>query len=396
MKVAVIHNVRRSGATRRLRGTFDFLQSQPGLDVREFSLADAADHQAIAPLAPRPLRPPLRYLDQRSLIRAWLQISEAVNDWRPDVALAYACDELAAAPPALRTLTAPSLYYADFYGAYYGGESRGADYGPAVRTKPTSAARVLYGPLWASQRRDDREAIAAASSVATNSDYTARAIAAVYGRSATVIAPGVAAVFAPDRSPDTQVNRFDQGWGWVLSVGSLIPSKGHDLAIETMAAARLAVPLIVVAPRDDLAERSRLRALAAHERVSLDIRIGISDAELVHLYRSALATLYLARAEPPGSVSLESQACGTPVVVAAEGGLGDTVRPNVTGFAVPRRAAKAAEALRVIGEPGRRIAMGRAAAAVPVTRVGDSGRLMLAALTELVERTRSHGPSVSA
>lgn len=388
MKVAVIHNVRRSGATRRLRGTFDFLQSQPGLDVREFSLAGAADHQAIAPLAPRPLRPPLRYLDQRSLIRAWLQISEAANDWRPDVALAYACDELAAAPPALRTLSAPSLYYGD--------ESRGAHYGPAVRPKPTAAARVLYGPLWASRRRDDREAIAAASSLATNSGYTARAIAAVYGRSARVIPPGVAAVFAPNRSRDAQVNRFDQGWGWVLSVGSLIPSKGHDLAIETMAAARLALPLIVVAPRDDLAERSRLRALAAHERVSLDIRIGISDAELVQLYRSALATLYLARAEPPGSVSLESQACGTPVVVAAEGGLGDTVRPNVTGFAVPRRAAKAAEALRVIGEPGRRIAMGRAAAAAPVTRFGDSGRLMLAALTELVERTRSHGPSVSA
>jgi glycosyltransferase involved in cell wall biosynthesis len=346
----------------------------------------------------------LRYLDQRSLVRAWLQIGQAANDWHPDVTLAYSCDELRAAPPALRTLTAPCLYYGDYsgdYGGDYGGDYSGVELsrvgsGPAARAGSTAAARLLYGPLWASQRRDDRAAIAAASALATSSDHTARAIAATYQRSATVIAPGVAGAFAPDHSRGAQVNGFDRGWGCVLSVGSLMPSKGHDLAIETMAAARLALPLIVVAPRDDLAERSRLRALAAHERVSLDIRIGISDAELAHLYRSALATLYLARAKSPGLVSLESQACGTPVVVAAEGGLGDTVRPNVTGFAVPRHPGKAAEALRVIGEPGRRIAMGRAAAAVPVTRDGDSGRMVLAALADVVDRTRSRRPSVPA
>jgi glycosyltransferase involved in cell wall biosynthesis len=324
-------------------------------------------------------------------VRGWRQLGEAASDWRPDVALVFACDELRAAPPALRTLTAPSLYYCD----HCWPDPRRADYGPPTRRNSPSAG-VLHGPLGASRRRDDREAVAAAWAVAANSGYTARAVAAAYGRSATVIAPAVAAVFAPDRSRGADLTRFDGGWGSVLSVGSLLPSKGHDLAIETMAAARVALPLIVVAPRDDLAEHSRLRALAARERVALDIRIGIGDEELARLYRSSLATLCLARAEPIGLASLESQACGTPVVVAAEGGLGDTVRPNVTGFAVPRQAAKAAEALRVISEPGRRIAMGRAAAAAPVARDADSGRLMLAALTELAERTRSHGPSVSA
>jgi len=45
------------------------------------------------------------------------------------------------------------------------------------------------------QRRSDRRAIAAADELVTNSQFTAAAIQAAYGRAATVVTPGVAPAF---------------------------------------------------------------------------------------------------------------------------------------------------------------------------------------------------------
>jgi len=53
----------------------------------------------------------------------------------------------------------------------------------------------------------------------TNSRFTAAAIQTAYGRAATVVTPGVAAAFqAHPQAPEAS--------GYVLSVGSLIRSKG--------------------------------------------------------------------------------------------------------------------------------------------------------------------------
>jgi glycosyltransferase involved in cell wall biosynthesis len=83
--------------------------------------------------------------------------------------------------------------------------------------------------------------------------------------------------------------------------------------------------------------------------VALDIRTGISDVELRALYDGAVSTLYLAREEPLGLASLEAQACGSPVVVADDGGLPETMIAGETGWTVGREdtedAARAIDAL---------------------------------------------------
>ncbi len=123
---------------------------------------------------------------------------------------------------------------------------------------------------------------------------------------------------------------------YLLSVGKLIPTKGHDLAITAAGRAGLNVPLVIASHASDPEEEARLYGLAGDAGVELTIRVGVSDEKLVELYQNALVTLYLALAEPFGLVSIEAQACGCPVIVSNEGGLPETIINGTTGWAVPR------------------------------------------------------------
>ena len=102
-------------------------------------------------------------------------------------------------------------------------------------------------------------------------------------------------------------------------------------------------------------------ALAHECGVELEIRVGVGDQELVEAYAGAHATLYLAKREPLGLVSLEAQAAGSPVIVAAEGGLPETILEGRTGWAVPRTASAVAAKLDELERPGVRETMSAAA-----------------------------------
>jgi glycosyltransferase involved in cell wall biosynthesis len=404
VRIAVVHNLRAGGAARRLSGMVAALHARPEVTLRQFTLSGAVDvthvlpepdlpdaagrreltgvrhtpvrhatvrHGPVADAAPRWLRPPLRYTDFIRLERAWRALAGVVEDWRPDAVFVNPCGLSHAAPAALRWLAAPSVLYCD--------EPRRVDYERAARSSTNPATRTLYGPLRAAMRRSDRGAVSSASVIATNSAFTAAAIRVAYRRSARVVAPGVADVFTPTPSAARRSH--------LLSVGALIPAKGHELAVRAAGLSGLRLPVVVVAPRPDEAQERRLRRAADEVGVELVVRIGVPDAELVELYRHAYATLYLARAEPLGLVSLESQACGTPVIVSAEGGLAGTVDEGVTGFRVARDATAAAGRLADMAAGDRQRWMSAACAATPAVRQSGAALAILALLDE-VSRTR--------
>jgi glycosyltransferase involved in cell wall biosynthesis len=389
VKIAVIHNLRRGGAHRRLGEHVRHL----GTDVVEVTLATAApvtddpvvvDYEPAAPGTPRPFRPPLRYRDLAGLRRAWEEVAAAVGQVRPEVVYANPCRFLQA-PPALLALRLPAVYFCD--------EPRRVDYEREAAESRSARTRLLYRPLYAAERRLDRAAVAASDRVVTNSRYTAAAIERCYGRAADVLPLGVSDAFrASPRLPRH-----------LLSVGSLIPDKGHELVLRAAALTTPRWPVVVVTPRDDPVERTRLERCAAALDVPLAVRIGISDEDLAHAYREAFATLYLARAEPLGLVSLEAQACGSPVVVAAEGGLPETVVEGETGFVVAREPGAVADRLEALADGGMRARIAHAAgqwgASHSWSRSAAALRLLLEAACEegnpqpdrahAVSRTRS-------
>jgi glycosyltransferase involved in cell wall biosynthesis len=353
MRIAVVHNLVRGGAHRRLTEQVAALDA----DVVEFTTSVATPVTArpfVVPLdiaAPRLtplLRPPQRLLDLRRLRTAWLTLGELADRAGPDVIFANPDSVLRGAVP-VGARSTPVLRYCD--------EPRRIDYEPELRASLNPRTRKLYALLRRAERRLDRSAIAAADAVATNSRYTAGRILAAYGRPAQVLPCGVPDRMTPD--PYAQPRHL-------LSVGSLIPGKGHDLVIEAAALSGLGLPVVIVAHHGEPAEEDRLHTIARRNGVQLRIRTGISDDDLVGLYQTAFTTLYLAAAEPLGLASIEAQACGSPVVVAGEGGLPETVAP-FAGLVVPRSSTAAGRALADLAGGGRREQLASAARATAST-----------------------------
>ena len=196
-----------------------------------------------------------------------------------------------------------------------------------------------------------------------------------------VIAPGVNhALFAPP--PGGMAGREAAkaalglaGKRVLLFVGRLQPLKGVDTALEALAHLRAwrrlapddAVLLIVggASGAGGTGEPERLARLAGS--------LGIADAvrfipaqphdRLPAYYQAADACLVPSHTESFGLVALEAQACGTPVVGAAVGGLRSIVRHGRTGYLVqPGASGALAERIwQVLSDPPLAESMGRLA-----------------------------------
>jgi glycosyltransferase involved in cell wall biosynthesis len=350
LSVALIHNLKFGGARRVAE---EHMRRLP-FAMTEFCLETATAVSAdpvVIPYRPyasrlsRSLRPPVRYTDVAGLAWAWARLAREVTESGADVILAHPCQFLQA-PIALMWTRLPSVYFCH--------ETRRVDYDPMAFASRNARTQGVYKPLYRAQKMLDRRAVRSARVLLANSHYSEGEILRAYGRRSLVVQLGV-----PDHlfagEPGDALRH-------VLTVGSLIPSKGHDLAIEAVAASGISLPIVIVSPRREPVEEERLRAIAVRHNVRLEMRFGIPDHELRRLYQEALATLYLASHEPFGLASIEAQVCGTPVIVSDDGGLRETVCDGETGWCVPRQPSIAGATLRMLLDAERRRRMGVAAA----------------------------------
>jgi len=121
----------------------------------------------------------------------------------------------------------------------------------------------------------------------------------------------------------------------LLSVGYLIPLKGHDLAIKALALlsdARLAI--VGYGP-----EEPKLRALAEQLGVAERVRFlgQLSQDALMDVYRAADVLLLLSSSEGWANVLLEAMACGTGVVATDVGGTSEVLGTSPAGELVRER-----------------------------------------------------------
>ncbi|WP_367269781.1 glycosyltransferase family 4 protein [Roseateles sp.] len=128
----------------------------------------------------------------------------------------------------------------------------------------------------------------------------------------------------------------------LLSVGNLVPLKGHDLVLEALYLLRrqgLDARLCIIGAGP---LRAELEALAERLGLAGQVRFlgAMPQDELASWYGAADMLVLASEREGWPNVLLESMACGTPVVATAVGGIPEIVEPPLTGRIVPQRTAQ--------------------------------------------------------
>ncbi len=159
------------------------------------------------------------------------------------------------------------------------------------------------------------------------------------GERIEVLRNGVDLQFFRESDRDSSRRRLGFKRTTLLSVGNLIPLKGHDIAIRAL---KLLPDLDLVIAGDG-PERNGLALLA--EELALGDRVSfagaLAQAELRHYYAAADALVLASSREGMANVLLESMACGTPVIATAVGGSPEVVAAPEAGLLMKARTPEA-------------------------------------------------------
>jgi glycosyltransferase involved in cell wall biosynthesis len=168
---------------------------------------------------------------------------------------------------------------------------------------------------------------AAFGTVLVNSYFSREAVMRIYGLDATVCYLGVDTdVFRP-----MGVNREHV----IVGVGNLARHKKPHALVEAVAQLQEPRPRVewIAASVDDTYQ-AEVQAAADAAGVQFVIRPAATDEVLVDALNRARAVVYTPRLEPFGLVPLEANACATPVIGIAEGGVRETVADGVNGILI--------------------------------------------------------------
>lgn len=167
----------------------------------------------------------------------------------------------------------------------------------------------------------------------------------------------------------------------LLSLGALIPRKGHHIAIEALAALPDATLLIA----GEGPERAALVSLAARLGVASRVRLlgSVAHDDLPALIAAADAMALASSSEGLANAWIESLACGTPIVVTDAGSAREVVTSAAAGRIAARHPAAFAAAIRaLLADPPSREAVAATAAGYSWTANGAGLRDHLARLVQ--------------
>jgi glycosyltransferase involved in cell wall biosynthesis len=214
-------------------------------------------------------------------------------------------------------------------------------------------------------RTSERAALASMRSIIVTSPATARVLVADYG-----VAPGVVSVASPGSEPIAYTRSARGNIVALLSVGIIVPRKGHDLLVAALAMlGDLPWRLTIVGDRRrDAQSSARLDADILRHGLAARIAIegSVSAERLAELYAAADVFVLASRYEGYGMAFAQAIAYGVPVIGTTAGAIPETV-PAGAGLLVPPEDVPAlAAALRLLigdGDERARLAGNARAAA---------------------------------
>ena len=220
----------------------------------------------------------------------------------------------------------------------------------------------------------ETQVVAAANALVANTDAEAASLVSLYDACPDivhVVSPGVDLyTFTPGqgRSAAREFVGLPKDALVVSFVGRIQPHKGPEVLIRATSELvkhspllrhKLIVNIIGGASGANTEEVDRLKELANWLAIDDVVRFSppVPRADLAQWYRAADLVVVPSYSESFGLVALESQACGTPVVATAVGGLRTAVADGISGVLVDGHDPKAWSSViaRLLQEPQRRV-----------------------------------------
>ncbi len=222
------------------------------------------------------------------------------------------------------------------------------------------------------QAHDETENAKAYRALLVNSFFSRESVLRAYGVDARVCYLGV----DTDLFTDRRRKRED----FLIGLGMFSPTKNIRFVLEALALVPPPRPrLIWVGNVAQGRYLEQMQQFAQSAGVEFEPKVRVSDDELVELLNRAFAMVYASRLEPFGFAPLEANACGTPVIAAAEGGIRETVQDGRNGLLLePDPAAMAAAIQRLrnddafacqLGQQARRLVKERWSLAASLDRL---------------------------
>ncbi len=286
------------------------------------------------------------------------QCAAEINRGRFDVVFANSCRFLCV-PPLARFVAAPSvIYLAEPFRALYEAMPR---LPWAALPWPASPAALLKDAVKVQglrvQVREEARNAAAFDRILTNSFFSRESILRAYGLEARVCYLGV--------DTDLFVDQGQPRQDFVVGISAIAPEKNIEQVIEGLALLPPPRPRLVwvghiAAPRYFAA----LKQMASARGVQFEPRLKVTDEELVGILNRAAMMVHTPRLEPFGLAPLEANACATPVVAVAEGGLRETIVDGVNGLLVDHSLALPSAIERLLGDVSYARQLGQQGAAL--------------------------------
>jgi len=220
----------------------------------------------------------------------------------------------------------------------------------------------------------EEQVVAAATGLIANTDAEAASLVSLYGAcpdNVFVVAPGVdLTTYNPADGKAGARTRLDIAQDAIMLtfVGRIQPHKGPDVLLRAAAQmldhtpylrAKLAVVIIGGTSGAGVDELDNLKSLVKFLQIEDVVHFiaPVTHGQLADWYRASDLVCIPSYSESFGLVALEAQACGTPVVATAVGGLRTAISDGISGSLVDGHDPKAWSAVisRLIAEPQRRL-----------------------------------------
>lgn len=348
LRIAIWHNLPTGGGKRQLYNHVKGLLERghhleawcPDTAVKDYLALNTLIKENVVPLE---LPPDFEYTGKdiktvRALIRAMEKHCEAcgdqINAGGYDVLFANSCFIFRTTPIAKYVDIPAAIYLGEPYRNFYEALPELPWIAPANYMDEHYSWRSVTDHLKSVIRLDgirlqarfELELAKAYDIILVNSRFSRESVLRAYGLESKVCYLGIDTEhYRPTGEPKED---------YVVGVGYIYHGKGIDRAIRAIGTIQEGKrpALLWVGDNASPYDLKSYELLARELGVNFSPKIHISDEELIGLLSKAKAMIYTSRLEPFGLAPLEANACGTPVVGIAEGGIKETIRHGINGF----------------------------------------------------------------